>query len=46
MFVDPEITPEALHKAAIALEKTGQRDKARLLRSQLKERYPNYMAKP
>jgi tetratricopeptide (TPR) repeat protein len=45
MFVDPEITPEALHKAAIALEKAGQKDKARMLRSQLQERYPNYNAK-
>lgn len=42
MFVDPQITPEALSKAARALEKSGQQDKAEELRRQLKEKYPEY----
>lgn len=42
MFVDPEITPEALYKAARALERSGQRDKAEQLLRQLKDKYPEY----
>jgi TolA-binding protein len=42
IFVDPQITPEALFKAARALDRTGQTDKAAELKSQLKTRYPEY----
>jgi TolA-binding protein len=42
IFVDPQITPEALFKAARALERAGQADKAADFRKQLKERYPEY----
>lgn len=41
-FEDEEITPEALDKAATALEKAGQTAKAETLRGQLKSRYPRY----
>ena len=41
-FEDEEITPEALNKAAYALEKTGKADKAAEFRKQLKEKYPGY----
>ena len=45
MFVDPVITPEALAKAANALEKAGETAKAEELRKQLRERYPTYKVK-
>ncbi|HSJ03618.1 MAG TPA: hypothetical protein VK956_14245, partial [Verrucomicrobium sp.] len=45
VFVDPLITPEAAHKAAEALEKLGQKDKADALREQLRTKYPNYTPK-
>ncbi|WP_009959816.1 tetratricopeptide repeat protein [Verrucomicrobium spinosum] len=45
VFVDPEITPEAAHKAADALDKLGQKDKANSLREQIKTKYPNFVPK-
>ena len=42
MFVDPEITPEALYKAARALNRAGQKQKAEDLLQQLEKRYPGY----
>lgn len=39
---DPEVTPEALEKSAIAFEKMGDRKKAQELRDQIKKRYPDY----
>lgn len=41
-FDDEEVTPEALDKAATALEKTGKADKAAEFRKLLKEKYPQY----
>jgi TolA-binding protein len=41
-FIDEEVTPEALHKAAKALEATGQTAKAEEFRNTLKEKYPKY----
>ena len=45
VFVDPVITPEALSKAAHALEKAGELEKSNELRKQLRERYPGYAPK-
>lgn len=44
-FDDNELTPEAMSKAAQALEKAGQMDKAGDFRKLLKERYPAYTPK-
>ena len=44
-FDDEEVTPEALDKAARALEKSGQTDKAGDFRKLLKQKYPSYQAK-
>lgn len=41
-FEDEEVTPEALDKAAKALEKSGQPDKAADFRKALKQKYPAY----
>lgn len=41
-LVDDEITPEALHKLAQALEKSGQAAKAAEFRKTLAEKYPNW----
>jgi tetratricopeptide (TPR) repeat protein len=41
-FVDDEVTPEALDKAAKALEATGQTAKAEEFRRNLKDKYPRY----
>ncbi len=46
IFVDPIITPLALHKASLAFEKNGQADKATQLKNKLKEKYPSYEASP
>jgi tetratricopeptide (TPR) repeat protein len=43
IFDDPAITPEAGYKAADALERLGQKDKAEAIRQQMKTRYPNYV---
>jgi len=45
IFVDPEITPEALTKACAVLEKLGDQAKADALRKQLASKYPNYKTK-
>jgi tetratricopeptide (TPR) repeat protein len=45
IFVDPEITPEALSKAIAVLEKMGDNTKAETLRKQLASKYPGYKAK-
>lgn len=45
IFVDPLITPLALHKAAIAFEKSEQPQKAQQLKAKLKEKYPSFEAK-
>ncbi len=41
-FDDEEVTPEAMDKAAKALDKAGQAEKASEFRKLLKERYPRY----
>ncbi|HYF36190.1 MAG TPA: tetratricopeptide repeat protein, partial [Prosthecobacter sp.] len=41
-FIDEELTPEALDKAAKALDATGQQAKAEEFRKTLKEKYPRY----
>ncbi len=41
-FVDPKITPEAVWKTIRALEKAGDVDRARTLRKELSDKYPNY----
>lgn len=43
-FDDNEVTPEAMDKAAVALVKAGQSEKAEEFRKQLKDRYPHYQA--
>ncbi|SKB02285.1 Tetratricopeptide repeat-containing protein [Prosthecobacter debontii] len=43
-FDDGEVTPEAMDKAAKALEKAGQAEKAGDFRKSLKDRYPSYKA--
>ncbi len=45
IFVDPQITPEALEKSASVLEKLGEKEKAESLRKQLAGKYPNYKLK-
>ncbi|MEI6535132.1 MAG: tetratricopeptide repeat protein [Verrucomicrobiaceae bacterium] len=45
IFVDPQITPEALDKSARVLDKLGEKDKADNLRKQLAGKYPNYKMK-
>ena len=45
IFVDPEITPEALSKAVAVLEKMGDAAKAEALRKQLTSKYPDYKSK-
>jgi TolA-binding protein len=44
-FDDNELTPEAMDKAAQALDKAGQSEKAGDFRKLLKERYPAYKTK-
>lgn len=44
-FDDEEVTPEAMDKAARALDKAGQAAKADEFRKLLKERYPRYEVK-
>ncbi len=45
IMVDPEITPEAAFKAALVLDKIGEKEKAEALRAQLKTKYPDYRPK-
>jgi len=44
-FEHPEITPEALYKAAQVLEKAGDAAKANQMRQQLKQRFPKFQPK-
>ncbi len=47
IFLDPEITPLAMQKAAHALRKAGDNEKAGELEAELKAKFPNYkVAKP
>jgi hypothetical protein len=41
-FVDPVITPMAVWKTILALEKSGEVDRARQLRKELQEKYPAF----
>lgn len=41
-FVDPKVTPEAVWKTILSLEKAGDVDRARVLRKELEEKYPTY----
>jgi len=41
-FVDPVITPMAVWKTILALEKAGEVDRARQLRKELQEKYPTF----
>lgn len=41
-FVDPVITPQAVWKTILALEKAGEMDRARQLRKELQEKYPAF----
>ncbi|MBE7494103.1 MAG: tetratricopeptide repeat protein [Verrucomicrobiaceae bacterium] len=45
VFEDEEVTPEALHKAAIVLDKQGNTAQAEKLRAQLLQRYPKWKAR-
>jgi hypothetical protein len=40
--VDPVITPMAVWKTILALEKSGEVDRARQLRKELQEKYPAF----
>lgn len=42
LFIDPLITPLALHKASLAYGKSGQTEKARQLQDDLKAKYPGF----
>ncbi len=42
LYDDPEITPQALAKAAKAYEKAGKPDEAERAKSQLRQKYPDY----
>lgn len=44
-FEDPTVTPEALYKAAKALQKAGDEAQAKQMLQQLKQRYPKYEPK-
>jgi len=45
IFVHPQITPQALDKAADVLEKLGEKQKADSLRKMLAHDYPKYKSK-
>lgn len=44
-YEDPDITPDALYKAAKALKKAGDETEANEMLEQLKKRYPKYQPK-
>ncbi len=44
-FDDPDVTPNALYKAAQVLEKAGDSAKAKQMMQQLQQRYPKYQPK-
>jgi len=45
-YEDPDITPDALHKAAQALQKAGDEAQSKQMLQQLQQRYPKYEPKP
>ena len=45
VFEDDQVTPEALHKAALTFDKLGDSAQAQKIRQQLKSRYPKWQAK-
>ncbi|MFO1483500.1 MAG: tetratricopeptide repeat protein [Verrucomicrobiaceae bacterium] len=44
-FEDPDVTPDALYKAAKALQKAGDEAQSKQMLQQLQQRYPKYQAK-
>jgi len=42
LYDDPEITPQALSKAAKAYEKAGKVEEAERARTQLRQKYPDF----
>lgn len=46
VFEDDQVTPEALHKAALTFDKLGDAAQAQKIRQQLKQRYPKWQPKP
>ncbi len=44
-YDDPEVTPDALYKAAQALLKAGEEAKSKQMMQQLQQRYPKYQPK-
>ncbi|NNE93050.1 MAG: tetratricopeptide repeat protein [Verrucomicrobiales bacterium] len=42
IYIDKELTPLALHKAALAYDQTGEGEKAAKLREDLKAEYPDF----
>ncbi|MDP1586276.1 MAG: tetratricopeptide repeat protein [Prosthecobacter sp.] len=44
-YEDPDVTPDALYKAAKALKKAGDEAQARQMLQQLQQRYPKYQPK-
>jgi TolA-binding protein len=45
LYEDPEVTPKALEKAYHAFQQAGNQDQASKTLSELKSRFPNYLAK-
>jgi TolA-binding protein len=45
LYEDPEVTPRALEKAYHAFQQAGNQDQATKTLSELKARFPNYLAK-
>lgn len=45
-YEDPDVTPDALYKAAKALQKAGDEEAAGKMLQQLQKRYPKYQPKP
>ncbi|MGA8477952.1 MAG: tetratricopeptide repeat protein [Chthoniobacterales bacterium] len=45
LYEDPEVTPRALEKAYHAFQQAGNQDQATKTLSELKTRFPNYLAK-
>ena len=45
VFEDDQVTPEALHKAALTFDKLGDAAQAQKIRQQLKQRYPKWQPK-
>jgi TolA-binding protein len=45
LYEDPDVTPKALEKAYHAFQQAGNQDQASKTLSELKSRFPNYLAK-